>query len=146
MFIPTSLRLHHCMAKHRPAPISEQPRNSAGNRAPLPIRQAKAAPARNFARTSSDRRTASFSLSGLLRSSEDVNNRQELRQRQGKLRRIVCRRKPTRSGRKIAKDQVLSILSPSPSCAEPIFLGPLLRIGVLVFYFESLSVNQFSRA
>ncbi|KAG5583946.1 hypothetical protein H5410_044380 [Solanum commersonii] len=104
---------------------------------------AKAA-AETSARTNSRTVTASFSLSSLLHSSEDVNKRQELRRRQGKLRRIVCRRRPTRSGRKIAKDQVLSILSPSPSCAEPIFLGPLLRIGVLVFYFESLLYIRFS--
>ncbi|KAG5619440.1 hypothetical protein H5410_019264 [Solanum commersonii] len=47
------------------APTSEQPRKPAGNRAPLPIRQAKAAPARNFARTSSDRRTANGELLSL---------------------------------------------------------------------------------
>ncbi|KAG5584098.1 hypothetical protein H5410_044532 [Solanum commersonii] len=96
-------------AKHQPAPVSEQLRKPAGNRAPLPIRQAKAAPARNFARTSSDRRTASFSLCSpsLQRGHEQQTGApasNQLRRKQGNLRRIVCRRRPTRSGRKIAKD------------------------------------------
>ncbi|KAG5581311.1 hypothetical protein H5410_051938 [Solanum commersonii] len=62
-------------AKHQPAPVSEHPRKPAGNRAQPLIWQAKAAPARNFARTGE--RRASFSV--LLRSSEDKNNKQELR-------------------------------------------------------------------
>uniref|UniRef100_A0A3Q7ID08 Uncharacterized protein n=1 Tax=Solanum lycopersicum TaxID=4081 RepID=A0A3Q7ID08_SOLLC len=63
--------------KQRTPPASEQPRKPAGNRAPPLLRSSRqkvqAAPARGSARTSSDWRT---SLSLLLRSSDDDNNKQ----------------------------------------------------------------------
>ncbi|KAG5612532.1 hypothetical protein H5410_023813 [Solanum commersonii] len=91
-------------AKLRPASVSEQPRKPVGKRRSDP----EGCAALNFARTSSDRQTASLSLCSpsLQRGREQQTGApasNQLQRRQGNLRRIVYRRRPTRSGRKIAQ-------------------------------------------